>query len=523
MKNITDAALEQNVILLKKYLVLGFLLFTLLIAVGYLHHYTESVAINKVKRDMKTQLFHKVLRMRYSKFSEYHSGDLVSRFMNDINISAGLIGGNLLDLIRLPLTFIAVFIYLFSLNWQLSLLALSVTPFIIVTGITSGLLLKENSRLINQNYSNVTSFLNDSLTGFTIIRTFTLERLMHKRYKKFSDQLLSLELKNAKLSGVMNAGASASSMIAFFIIIGFGTSLVANGQITVGTLIAFLTLMQWLVHPFTGMASCWSRIQNSISAFERVWAILGSDSEFKNFPDTITSNRSAVSVELNNISFGYNSQNMVIQNLNLSIPAGSTIALVGASGAGKSTLLKLLLGLYPPTEGEILYDKQSIANLSSTKLRSLIAYVPQDTYLFDGTIRENLLHGNLRASHLELVKATKDANIYEFIMSLPEQFESNIGERGVKLSGGQKQRLSIARALLKDAPILLLDEATSALDYENEIAVQESLRKLMHGRTTIIIAHRLSTIQYADSVIVLDKGKIMENKKCLERELDYIS
>jgi subfamily B ATP-binding cassette protein MsbA len=332
---------------------------------------------------------------------------------------------------------------------------------------------------------------------------------MSRRYRQHSDRQLSLEAKAAKLSASMQAGAAVVGGVAYFVNLGFGSYLVAAGSLSVGSLLAFISLMHYLVYPFMDFASSWSSFQRSVSAFERVWEILGNPSELNVMPAPFRSSLPSLSVELQDVSFSYDGETMVLKHLNLVIPAGKTVAIVGPSGAGKSTLFKLLLGLYQPSSGNILFDKKCVHQYSVTEFRSFIAYVPQETYLFDGTIRENLLYGYIHATEPELIKAAKDANIHEFIMSLPDQYNAKIGERGIRLSGGQKQRLSIARALLKNAPLLLLDEATSFLDNENELAVQASLAKLMSGRTTIVIAHRLSTIQNADWIIFLDKGTVV--------------
>ncbi|WP_167577800.1 ABC transporter ATP-binding protein [Ammoniphilus sp. YIM 78166] len=509
LKNVTDAAIDREFQLLKDFLMLGLFILLLVSLFTFVRTYVSAYAINGVRKDLKIALFDRTLRTPSSQIMKYHSGELLSRLTNDINSTAGLIGVNLMDLIRFPFMTMAVFVYLASMNWKLTLATLCVAPILLVSGAAFGLIMKKNNKLMHENYAKVNSFLNDVFGGYTVIRSFALERLMHKKYSNYSNELLSLEMKDTKLFGIMQAGTAAVGMIAYFINLGFGSYLVATGALSIGSLLAFLTLMQYLVYPFTGMASSWSQFQRSVAAFERVWEIMCSPPEWKNMPIPSRSILPSLSVETKNLSFTYEGTFHAIEKLNLFIPAGKVIAIVGPSGAGKSTLLKLLLGLYRSSEGTILYNNQPIDQLDPTELRSLISYVPQETYLFDGTIRENLLHGYPEATEFELIKAAKEAQIHDFIMSLPDQYAAEIGERGVNLSGGQKQRISIARAILKKSPLLLLDEATSSLDNENEYAVQESLKSLMKGRTTIVIAHRLSTIQEADWILVMDKGKLV--------------
>lgn len=513
LQHITDAAIHKDLALLKSLFILGFFILIFVSSMSFINSCVESLAINKVRRDLKAALFDKTLRLRPEKFMAYHSGELLSRLTNDINGAAGLIGNNLLNVIRLPLSFIAVFFYLASINWTLSLVTLSVAPLVLVSGLCFGLLTRNNSKLYQENLAKINSFLNDVTAGYSVIRTFSLERIMFSKYQAYIDEQLALELKEAKLSGGMGAGSSTAGLIAYFLNLGMGAYMVANGTLSVGSLLAFISLIGYLVYPFTGLAGSWISFQRSVAAFERVWEVLGSSPEVKHMPEPIRSPSPSLSVELRNVSFSYDGQTEVIQNVSLTIPSGKVIAIVGPSGAGKSTLLKLLLGLYRPSSGEILFNQQPLHHYPPSLSRSFMAYVPQESYLFAGTIRQNLLHGYPDSSEMELIKAAKEANIHDFIQSLPEKYESPIGERGVRLSGGQKQRISIARAILKNAPLLLLDEATSSLDNENELAVQESLDKLMKNRTTIVIAHRLSTIQHADWIVVMDKGKVVAQGK----------
>jgi ATP-binding cassette, subfamily B, bacterial len=509
LKSITDAAIDKDFPLLKGLFILGIFLLGFSSLMTYFNSYVESMAIYKVQRDLKIALFHKTLCLRYDQMTKYHSGELLSRLTNDINCAAGLVGSNLLDLMRLPITFAAVFIYLASMNWKLSLVSLSLSPFLFLSGAFFGLMLKRNNGLLLENLSMTNRFFNDVFAGYPIVRSFSLERLLFRKYKEYINTQLSLQGREAKLSGGMGAGASLIGGIAYFLNLGFGAYLVAKGSLSVGSLLAFVSLMQYLVYPFMGLASCWSSFQRSVSAFERVWEVLDSPAAFYRLPAPLRSSAAALTIELRDLTFAYHHGTKVLEHVNFTIPAGKVTAIVGPSGAGKSTLFKLMLGLYKPDFGDIWFNHKSIQQLNQTELRSFMAYVPQETYLFDGTIRENLLHGYPEATKLELIKAAKDANIHDFIMSLPQRYDSEIGERGVRLSGGQKQRISIARALLKNAPLLLLDEATSALDQENEWIIQESLAKLMKDRTTLVIAHRLSTIQKADWIIVMDQGKVI--------------
>ncbi|MDF2963370.1 MAG: transporter permease, partial [Paenibacillus sp.] len=264
-------------------------------------------------------------------------------------------------------------------------------------------------------------------------------------------------------------------------------------------------------YPLTGLASQWAGFQRSVTAVERILNVLQLPVEAADLSTYLPSGPIKHSIQFRNVTFSYDGHTNLFDHFNLHIPAGKVVAIVGASGAGKTTLFNLLQGFYKPQSGTIVVDDTTTEALPLSRLRSYFAYVPQETFLFDGTVMENLLVSRPGITVTEIVKAATIANIHPFIQSLPDGYDTEIGERGVRLSGGQKQRIAIARAILKDAPILLLDEATSALDGETEYQVKEALDRLMKNRTTLIIAHRLSTVQNADRIIVLDKGKIVQS------------
>jgi ABC-type multidrug transport system fused ATPase/permease subunit len=439
-----------------------------------------------------------------------HSGELVSHFLNDIHNIDGVVGRGLLNLVRFPLIAIATLIYLTHINWSLALISLAVAPLAIVAGIVFGILLRNNSQLIHEVLSSITKSLNDTFHGFTVIRSFTLGKVFFSKYSLKNQELYDLKLKDAKLRGWFYAGGEAIGTITFFVSLLIGALFVTNSIITAGALLTFITLINHLVYPLTGLAGQWAGYQKSISALTRITNIFDQRTESTELSKHLPAYNINKSIRFQNISFSYDEQNQVFKNFNLEIPVGKVIALVGPSGGGKSTLFNLIQRFYQPQTGSIKFDNESIDTFSVSTLRNSIAYVPQDTFLFSGTIKENLLLARPGISEQELIGATTVANIHDFIMSLPMQYETEIGERGVKLSGGQRQRLSIARAILKNAPILLLDEATSALDNENECLIKEALNNVMRDRTTLIIAHRLSTIQHADLIVVMDNGMVME-------------
>lgn len=508
--NILDAAIQGNLHRIKWLILVGCLLTFISITSGFLDMYVETVATNGVKRDLKAHLFKHILLLPAKNASNLRSGELLSHFTNDIHSIDGIIGASLIDLIRLPLIYITVFIYLAYINWKLAVLSLLVAPAAALAGVVFGLLLRRNSRLIHDLLGKTNHLLNESFLGSSVIRSFTLEKVFYKKFSVQNQELYSLELKNMKLNGWFYAGGQIVSSFTFLVSMGLGAYFVSDGILSVGSLLTFVNLVGHLVYPLTGLASQWAGFQRSVTAVERILEILELPTESTELTSYTPPKPLLKSIQFENIVFSYDGQKKVVDQFQLTVPAGKVTAIVGASGAGKTTIFNLLQGFYKPQSGRIMMDDRPIEELSPSELRSSIAHVPQETFLFGGTIRENLMLARPDVTEEEMLKAAKAASIHEFIMSLPDQYDTEIGERGIKLSGGQKQRIAIARALLKDVPILLLDEATSALDNKTEYDVQEALNRLMENRTTLVIAHRLSTIQNADLIIVMDEGKIVQ-------------
>lgn len=508
--HIMDAAVKSNFTLLKQLVPIGIGLLLLSISSNFLNTYFESAAVYGVMRDLKTYLYKHTLLIQAKNMTAFRSGDLISRFDNDIYTIEGMLGGQLIDVVRLPVIYLSVFIYLFHINHAMSLISLSIAPLAVAGSAAFGLLLRKNGRVINQLIGDTTHLLNETFHGFFIIRSFLLERVFYKKFASQSQKLYTLEMTNAKLRGLYNAGGQAAGSITFLASLCLGAYFVSEKTITVGALLTFTSLVNHLVYPLTGAAGNWASFQSAAAAVERIQHVLDQPVEAKQLPITRSIVPPITSIAFENVSFHYESDKPVLRNFSLTVPISKKVAIVGASGAGKTTLFNLLQGFYHPEEGHILINGRPLDSWPLFELRQAIAHVSQDTFLFNGTIKDNLLLGTAKVSKKALEEAAESAAIHSFITSLPRGYRTEIGERGIKLSGGQKQRLAIARAILKNAPILLLDEATSALDGSTERQVKEALDKLMAGRTTFIIAHRLSTIQNADIIIVMKNGRIVE-------------
>lgn len=510
--DLSDAAVQGDFTRVKHLLPLAFGLILISFLTIYYDTYIEAVATSSIKRDLKEQLLRQLLLSPVHKIHTTHSGELISHFTNDINSIDGMIGRNLINLIKLPLLFIAIFLYLAHISPLLSFVGLFIIPIAVIAGGIFGFLLRNSSREILKLNSEMTSSLSEIFQGFIVIRSFLLERSFFSKYRQQNQQALALDLYNGKMKGLFYAGGEAIALIAFLVTLCFGALIVSKGMLTVGSLLAFVSLSNRLIYPLNGLAGQWAAFQRSISAIERIAHIL-KQHETIDFPEFSQEKPKQKAIYFQDITFSYDGIRCIFEHFNLQIPAGKSIAIVGASGAGKSTLFNLLQGFYHPQAGKIYIDQTPLSALTASELQNLIAYVPQETFLFTGTIRENLLLANPQTTEEELVIAARAAHIHDFILSLPHGYETKIGEKGVTLSGGQKQRMAIARAILKNAPILLLDEATSALDNETEYLVKDALQGIMKNRTTIVIAHRLSTIQNVDSIVVIDNGKLIQSGK----------
>jgi ATP-binding cassette subfamily B protein len=508
--NITDAAVGSDLQRLKWLIPLGAAFILLSFASAYFSDVFETIAVNGIKRDLKARIYKHILLLPADHIDRHPSGDLLAHFTNDIHSIDGVIGSSLLNLIKFPLISIGVFIYLVHISWELSLLCLFAAPIALLAGALFGLLIRRNSRKIHKLAGEANSLLNETFWGSFVIRSFALESLFYKKYVRQNHELYSLELIDAKLRGWFHAGGDAMGTLIFLISLCLGAYYVMDNRMSVGTLLSFVNLTNHLIYPLTGLAGLWAGFQRSISAVERISQVLEVQTESIRLPG-VTSHQSFLhSIEFKDITFSYDGKTTVFNHFHLQIPKGKLVAIVGPSGAGKTTLFHLLQGFYRPQSGTILVDNRPAELLLTSELRGFFAAVPQETFLFSGTIRENLMLARSGITNTELVQAATAANIHPFIMELPSGYDTEIGERGLNLSGGQRQRIAIARALLKDAPILLLDEATSALDSETECQIKEALERLMKDRTTLVIAHRLSTVQHADWIIVLDKGRIVQ-------------
>lgn len=478
---------------------------------SYLDIYLKQKASLLVRNDLRVDTLNHVLRLPQAYFDNGHSGELLTRFTSDNQAVGEACGSIIMSLLKNPLLAIGAFIYLLKINWILALISIATGPLLIITGNLFGKSMRKRSYLHQEVISKSTSFLQDVLGASILYKTFGLEKKISHKFEKYSYEITKVEKGQGKVQGASSSvsnGIAYSTLIGTILLAGF---FVAKGKLEVGAMLAFIQLMNYLVLPFSVLPGLWSSLQQAMAGAERIFEVMDASKEYEELPKEGQAQPSFRRLEVSGLYFSYNNSNVqALNNINFAINAGEKVAIVGASGGGKSTLFKILLGLYQPTDGSIEIDGRKIGSLNLREYRDYFSLVPQETILFTGTVRDNIKDGNLSAEEEDVVAAAKKANAYDFIMSLPQGFDTEIGEKGSRLSGGQRQRIAIARAILRDAPILLLDEATAALDNESEAVVQDALTKLMVGRTSLIIAHRLSTVQNADLILVMEDGTIVE-------------
>src|SRR5881275_3555317 len=463
----------------------------------------------KVIFDLRSDLYSHIQLLPLRWFDNRATGDLMTRVIEDVNsVERVLIDGIEQGVVAL-LQVIIVMVVMFYLNAKLALLALAPFPLLIAGALTYTLTAHRRYRLQRRAASAMNALLHDNLSGVRQIKSFVREKEQHGRFNRVSDQLRYATLVVMRVWAVYSPSMSMFEAFGAVLVLGFGSRAVLAGGMQVGDLVAFLMLTAFLYDPISRLHQLNQLMQAGRAAGERVFEILDERIE-PGWIDSKPSARVAGDIRYEEVSFSYADGLPALDHVSFHAPPGATIALVGATGAGKSTLVNLLVRFYEFSSGEIYVDGRPIRAYALRSLREAIGVVTQESFLFNGSIRENLLMGKPQATDAELWRAVVAANAQQFIQRLPEGLESVVGERGVKLSVGEKQRLSIARALLKDPPILILDEATASVDTTTERLIQQALERLMANRTSIVIAHRLSTIVHADQILVLDHGQIIE-------------
>jgi len=476
-------------------------------------NYAQTILMNfigqRVVADLRAELYRKIQTQPLAFFTKNPTGMLMSRITNDVAFIQGAVSEAVTALMKDSFTLLCLVFVIFYRDWQLAIIAMFVFPLAVYPIAKFGQKIRQVATRTQVTLGSLTALLQETISGTRIVKAFSMEEYENQRFSIENERLFRLYLKSVSINAVSSPFMEFLGGLGISAIIFYGGYQVIQGHSTPGTFFSFLAALIMLYEPVKRLTNVNNTIQQGIAGAQRVFGVIDLVPEIRNHPDAGPLPLISREIEIRDVTFRYE-ETPVLRNIHLKIRAGEVVAFVGMSGGGKTTLVNLIPRFYDVTEGAILIDGHNIRGVTIESLRGQIAIVTQQTILFNDTVRNNIAYGNIVKTEEEIVAAAKAANAHDFILRLPKGYDTLIGEQGTKLSGGERQRISIARALLKDAPILILDEATSSLDSEAEIEVQDALENLMKGRTTLVIAHRLSTIRNADRIIVLVNGEIRE-------------
>ncbi len=492
---------------------------------NYFIAYHGHVMGARIEYNMRNEIFSHYQKLSFSFYDNHKVGHLMSRISNDLFDISELLHHGPEDIIISIIKFVGSFVILININSTLTLLTFAFIPVIFVYAFVLNRKMKRAFRENRNKISDINSQVEDNLSGIRVVKSFANEEIEMEKFREGNRRFLSTKRNSYRYMGIYHSGLGAMITMVTVVVVTGGTMLLSNGAVAMSDLIAFLLYINNFTEPVRKLINFTEQFQNGYSGYERFLEIMNVEPDIKDKENAISVSRLEGNIDFNNVDFKYEeSSKPVLQNVDLHINKGEYIALVGSSGAGKTTVCSLIPRFYEVSSGSVCIDGMDIRDMKLRDLRSNIGIVQQDVYLFVGTIMDNIRYGRPDATEEEIIAAAKEANAHDFIMELPDGYDTDIGQRGVKLSGGQKQRISIARVFLKNPPILIFDEATSALDNESEKIVQQSLEKLAKNRTTLVIAHRLSTIRNAERILVLsDKGVEEEgsHEELLKKEGAY--
>lgn len=480
----------------------------------YAQSYIMRYVGNKVIMDVRNDLYAHTAVMPMHFYTQNSTGKLMSRILNDVSIINSSVSTSIKDLVQNVVTVVSLTGVVFYRDWRLALISCISLPFAYYPLVKLGKKLRHVSKIGQEEMSGITSILHETFTGTQVVKAFGMEQSEIEKFKDKNNKLFKVTMKGVKYAEITTPLMEFIGSIAVALIIWYGGYQVIHGVSTTGTFFSFLTALILMYGPLKNLTKINVSIQQSVAAAERIFEIM--DMETERITDKGTSELTGIkhSIEFKDVSFRYEgASGNALSGLNFAVHSGQVAALVGGSGGGKTTIGNLLLRFYDPSAGRIFIDNADIRDITLQSLRKQMGIVSQDVILFNDTVLNNITYGKKEFSMEEVIAAATKAFAHDFIMKMPDGYNTEIGERGVRLSGGEKQRIAIARAILKNPPILILDEATSALDTESEHIIQMALNNLMKGRTTFVIAHRLSTIRNADIIIAIEKGRISETGK----------
>jgi subfamily B ATP-binding cassette protein MsbA len=477
----------------------------------------------RIVADLRNKLYEQIQKQSLAFFTRHPTGILMSRITNDVLAIQSASSEAITSLVRDTFAIIFLTALIFYTNWKLALIAIIVVPVTIYPISKFGKKMRRVTKSTQITMGTLSSLLQETISGTRIVKAFGMEKYENKRFAAENEHLFKLNLKTVSINAISSPLMDFLGSIAIAAVLYYGGNEVIKGNQTPGTFFTFLAAVLMFYEPIKRLTNVNNTAQQGIAGADRVFSIIDLVPDIKDKSDAIVLPPVTKGIRIENVTFCYE-QTPVLKNIDISIKAGEVVAFVGMSGGGKTSLVNLIPRFYDVTSGRILIDGNDIRDVTIQSLRSQMAIVTQQTILFNDSVKNNIAYGDIERTEDEIISAAKAANANDFIMKLPNGYDSNIGELGTKLSGGEKQRISIARALLKNAPILILDEATSSLDTEAEIEVQDALDNLMKGRTTLVIAHRLSTIRNANRIIALVNGQIVEegnHESLMEKKGEY--
>ncbi|MBC8172234.1 MAG: ATP-binding cassette domain-containing protein, partial [Anaerolineae bacterium] len=488
-----------------------------LVAVFLIRSFTtllESYNLNyigeRIVTDIRIKLFRHLQSLSLGFYTTRRVGELMSRISSDVTVMRGVLTNNVSTLLQQTLIMVGSIGLMVALNWRLTLFIIALIPVITVVGFGFGYYLRRISTKVQDQIAESTVVTEEVLQGVKEVKSFVREPYEIERYESAITKAFWSAVQLARLNSAFGSLMAFLGFGSLAVFLWFGGREVLAGRLTGGELITFLFYGVSVAGSFASLVGLYTQFQTALGATKRVFQLMDTQPDVVDVANAPKLGKIEGRITFDNVNFSYDDKQEVLHGINLDIAPGEIVALVGPSGAGKTTMFNVIPRFYDPTSGALKIDHIDAKTVTQASVREQIGIVPQETLLFGGTIRENILYGRLNATEEELFAAAKAANAHDFILELPDKYETIVGERGMRLSGGQRQRVAIARAILKDPRILLLDEATSSLDNESEYLVQEALSRLMQNRTTVIIAHRLSTIKVADRIAVIDKGQIRE-------------
>ncbi|MFZ3116254.1 MAG: lipid A export permease/ATP-binding protein MsbA [Syntrophales bacterium] len=518
-----DVFIKKNSMMLKWIPLAVIALYLLKGICTYVQTILMSYIGQRVIADLRNSLYQQIQKQSLAFFTQHPTGLLMSRITNDVASVQGAVSEAITSLLRDSATLVFLVMIVFYRDWQLAIVGMLVFPLTIYPIAKVGDKMRKVATRTQVTMGSLTALLQETIAGARIVKAFGREDYENNRFANNNERLFKLTLKSVAINAISSPFMEFLGGIGIAAIIFYGGNQVINGRSTPGTFFSFLAALLMLYEPIKRLTNVNNIIQQGIAGAERVFSIIDADPDIKDKHGALILPDIARGIEIKDVSFRYE-ETPVLKNVNLTIKVGEVIAFVGMSGGGKTTLVNLIPRFYDVTAGQILIDGFDLREVTIASLRRQMAMVTQQTILFNDTVRNNIAYGDLEKGEEDIMRAARAANAHDFIVGLPQGYDTVIGEQGTKLSGGEKQRLSIARALLKDAPILILDEATSSLDTEAELEVQGALDNLMQGRTTLVIAHRLSTVRHADRIVVLVGGEIVEegtHEALLEKEGEY--